>query len=1173
MDNYFEFGKALVIGVGQYDELSELGQTPCNDASDIAELLVNPKYCGYVDSNVEVLVEKKATKVAIVGALQKLASEATPRDTVVVYFSGHGAQKLSGPNEGTYLCPPGYKRDYPRETGLEAYEFTQLLQAIPAERILVIIDACHAGDAVTPKGEEELTKWAFGGPRLEKLAQGKGRVIIAASAGDEISMILGEYRNSLFTHFLLKGLKGAVDDQSDGLIRVLDLFSYLAKEVPKIRPQHPVLKTHTQNNFPVALRKGGLFKMVDPIGEGADQILHTKTNLTELNFTSLNGDYRQKIALETWNIWRESKKSAVIITGISGCGKSDRLARPLVRHAQSLKLIAVHVSVPDNALSAEAELCSLVINELKDLGENELAVDCENENGFLAIARKILKLGALLVVDEFQRLIEPKTKYPFPIWQTLFQKLATRAADKGCLWLISNREISPEWTEPFHMVTLPAPSVIDDQIRIVLEFLPQENAESKFPISRRVECVNRLGGNPRALRLLGNLLRLNALDDLLGPAQPTPEAPPAPGLVIALEQHMLHRATTGIEDKTFQFLERLTVLPQPSPLRLIKEISQKTNKKSEAYIRELQSCYLLETTGSFYNVHPVAREVLGPRLRERQNDWKQANLCAGTWHAVELIAAKERSERDANLALHLSGAHYHFINADARQKLRQILGHLETYINKTFGWNARIPATSSELDSAIDLLEIYLDKPSDAGVAFNYAKLLLLRNRPGDTKRALPYAERAKQGADAAMPWLLWAKIVHEVNGVKAAVTAVKSGINKVSPSKNIFSLYQFLGTCLAKDGNAEIAVEELRKGAGLDLGVENKERLIERAILIAASASDSLLLTKVRDELCQKDYPGQILLAEVLALEQQGNWEAAATKARLARKNHQRNLSLCHHDAIANLGVGAISEADKAINMFPSRFNTEARNGSQWVLALVAAQNSDLIKANKHFSIYAGSPQEHTCLYDLKNAIFLEWDQRVGTIGEANPALTVPILPGILIGVEKDIRRSQNGPPILRNLTIDMIVKEAPACSKVLPEKSESNDELEFIKDRNQCCPCGIEKYNSNTLSESLQSLLIKLYPQGPTENLIWSRAGGDISLLRLEGNGKSIWHFAIHLLTHGGGGENITPISLASMALEEFPHNDALRGLLSRMINGENLAPPAVAPVLYQRRPPGIE
>ena len=166
---------------------------------------------------------------------------------------------------GTYLCPPEFDIFKPLSTGIEAEELSELLNQISADRLLVLVDACHSGAAASLKGgAETITKWAFGGPKLDALAQGKGRVIISASASEESAVILPKHRNSLFTEVLLKGLQGAVDDRSDGLIRVLDLFHYLSETVRAAYPkQNPILTTRTQNNFPVSLRKGGLLKSAE----------------------------------------------------------------------------------------------------------------------------------------------------------------------------------------------------------------------------------------------------------------------------------------------------------------------------------------------------------------------------------------------------------------------------------------------------------------------------------------------------------------------------------------------------------------------------------------------------------------------------------------------------------------------------------------------------------------------------------------------------------------------------------------------------------------------------------------------------------------------------------------------------------------------------------------------
>lgn len=100
-------------------------------------------------------------------------------------------------------------------------------------------------------------------------------------------MALGAMDNSLFTHFLLSGLKGAVHHKNDGVVRVLDLFSYVAEEVPKKATQHPVLKANTQDNFPIALLRGGL-KGAGTLQSSSEIIpSHTKGATLESIFSAL----------------------------------------------------------------------------------------------------------------------------------------------------------------------------------------------------------------------------------------------------------------------------------------------------------------------------------------------------------------------------------------------------------------------------------------------------------------------------------------------------------------------------------------------------------------------------------------------------------------------------------------------------------------------------------------------------------------------------------------------------------------------------------------------------------------------------------------------------------------------------------------------------------------------
>lgn len=70
------------------------------------------------------------------------------------------------------------------------------------------------------------------------------------------------------------------------------------------------------------------------------------------------------------------------------------------------------------------------------------------------------------------------------------------------------------------------------------------------------------------------------------------------------------------------------------------------------------------------------------------------------------------------------------------------------------------------------------------------------------------------------------------------------------------------------------------------------------------------------------------------------------------------------------------------------------------------------------------------------------------------------------------------------------------------------------------------------------LVKIISNLYPMGPTDQDIWSRAGGDISRLRLGNNGRANWFSALDTLNKGGGG-NINFSSLIETALDDYPNH----------------------------------
>lgn len=266
----FDGGRALLIGIGEgYCPSLQLPSLVRKDAEAVAQILCDPALCGYPASNVRLLLDEQATKSSIVDALRELGASAKPDDTVVIFFSGHGGRKAGAPEYSGYLYPADYVPGDPDGTGLLAEDLTGLLNAIPAARVVLLLDACHAEAAAHVKAEAEPKGMlpGFREPALDKLASGKGRVVIASCKESEHSWTSSWRGHSLFTHFLLEGLRGEAHGPDDGTVRVLDLFSYLSTQVPanpvNSTVQHPVLRAHTENNFPLALRKGGWFKGED----------------------------------------------------------------------------------------------------------------------------------------------------------------------------------------------------------------------------------------------------------------------------------------------------------------------------------------------------------------------------------------------------------------------------------------------------------------------------------------------------------------------------------------------------------------------------------------------------------------------------------------------------------------------------------------------------------------------------------------------------------------------------------------------------------------------------------------------------------------------------------------------------------------------------------------------
>ncbi len=257
MDN----AHALVVGIANYENIPVLPPTVLADAGDIAALLADPQVGGYPAANVRLLRDGAASKAGLLAALADLAQASTPDSTVLFYLSSHGGRIEDGPYAGEYLLPvdTDYSTDQAiAQTAIAGADFTKALAAIPARKLLVLMDCCHAGGIGQPKGVTAPTiKAGLPDSYYDALKSGKGRVILAAARPDEFSWVLPNAANSLFTAHLLAGLRGGIASE-DGLVRIFDVFEYVQPRVTADRSdQHPIFKAELEDNFPVALYLGG----------------------------------------------------------------------------------------------------------------------------------------------------------------------------------------------------------------------------------------------------------------------------------------------------------------------------------------------------------------------------------------------------------------------------------------------------------------------------------------------------------------------------------------------------------------------------------------------------------------------------------------------------------------------------------------------------------------------------------------------------------------------------------------------------------------------------------------------------------------------------------------------------------------------------------------------------
>jgi hypothetical protein len=235
---------AVVVGVASYDHMPALRYTD-DDAYRFYAFLKSVEGGALPDDQIRILIDEAATKDNITESISDIFGQAGENDLVVFYFSGHGLN-------GSFLPIDfdGFNNKLAHE------ELAKYFSECKAKFKLCVADACHSGSLIAMRSadaEPVLMQY------YQTLAKSvSGTALLMSSKGDETSLESAGLRQGVFSHFLIRGLKGEADTNGDKVVSVKELFDYIYSNVRAYtgNRQSPVLKGAFDPSMPIGVTRG-----------------------------------------------------------------------------------------------------------------------------------------------------------------------------------------------------------------------------------------------------------------------------------------------------------------------------------------------------------------------------------------------------------------------------------------------------------------------------------------------------------------------------------------------------------------------------------------------------------------------------------------------------------------------------------------------------------------------------------------------------------------------------------------------------------------------------------------------------------------------------------------------------------------------------------------------------
>jgi hypothetical protein len=291
---------ALIVANSTFEDpvLRKLTSPPL-DADELAGVLRDERFGNFRVEQVLLDCPRSQVEEAIEGFF--MGEDARVGDLRLLYFSGHGIKDDDG---RLYLPATNTNHKRLRSTAIDSRFISDLMQASPCRRQVLILDACYSGAfgrAMLGKGDDSAG--------VKERFQSRGRCVLAASdamqqafEGEEVS---GEAQASVFTRVLVDGIKdGTADIDHDGWITFNELSAYVEERLRGLKPPQIPMKfaLEEQGELLIARAPNAIERKFGPPPERSttrlaglratlDEAIPEKRTGTEKNFL-----------LCTWNI-------------------------------------------------------------------------------------------------------------------------------------------------------------------------------------------------------------------------------------------------------------------------------------------------------------------------------------------------------------------------------------------------------------------------------------------------------------------------------------------------------------------------------------------------------------------------------------------------------------------------------------------------------------------------------------------------------------------------------------------------------------------------------------------------------------------------------------------------------------------------------------------------------